>query len=98
MLQIAGAEPVMANVGRLEHVRKYWISLFTSILSSALALYATLFFAWRTATPLSSAQLARAKYDCYSWFGIFAVSVSLAIVILTRIIWLHRRLRHKGLA
>jgi hypothetical protein len=75
-------------------MKKYWISLFVLILISGYAIYATLFFAWLTATPLSSKQLSRAQYDCYFWAVIFVISV-LSDIWIARMIWLHCKLRDK---
>jgi hypothetical protein len=37
------------------------------------SLYAAAFFAWLTATPLTPAQLVRARYDYYVWLAVGGV-------------------------
>jgi len=74
---------------------KYKLSLFALILVSGFTLYSSLYFAWLMATPLSASQLARAQYDCYSWFAFFVVSILLSIWIAVRMVRLRRKLRDK---
>jgi len=74
---------------------KYKLSLFALILVSGFALYSSLYFAWLTATPISAGQLARAQYDCYSWFAFFVVSILSSIWIAVRMVRLRRKLRDK---
>jgi hypothetical protein len=74
---------------------KYKLSLFVLILASGFELYASLYFAWLTAAPLSPGQLARAQYDCYCWFAFFVVSILLSIWIAVNMVRLRRKLRDK---
>jgi hypothetical protein len=74
---------------------KYKLILFALILVSGFTLYSSLYFAWLTATPLSAGQLARAQYDCYSWFAYFVISILLSIWIVVRMVRLRRKLRDK---
>ena len=76
-------------------MRKYWIILFALILISELAMYATFFFAWLGATPLSPGQYERARYDCHCWSAIFLISALLTVSVIARMIWLRRKSRDK---
>ena len=74
---------------------KYKLSLLALILVSAFALYSSLYFAWLTATPLSTGQLARAQYDCYFWFALFVLALLLSIFVIVRMVRLRRKVRDK---
>ena len=61
----------------------FTISAIFGACLALIALYATVYFGWLTATPLSGPELNRAQYDCYAWFIIFVASSvgSVALVV-----------------
>jgi hypothetical protein len=73
-------------------MRKYKLILLALVLASGFALYASLYFAWLTATPLSAAQLARAQHDCYFWFVLFVISFLLNIFVVGKMVRLRRKI------
>jgi uncharacterized membrane protein len=68
-----------------------WIIFVLSVLAILFCGYAFLFWAWVTATPLTPAQLARAQYNAYVWFGLAALSLIASVVALDWAIRLGRR-------
>lgn len=68
-----------------------WIIFVLSVLAILFCAYAFLFWAWVTATPLTPAQLSRAQYNAYVWFGLAALSLVAAVVALVWAIRLGRR-------
>ena len=75
---------------------KYRVVLSLACCGVLFCLYATLYFAWLTATPLTGAQLHRAQYDCYIWFAALVAFLLLAALAGARLFWLRRRTRHGG--
>jgi hypothetical protein len=68
-----------------------WVIFVLSVLAIFFCGYAFLFWAWVTATPLTPAQLSRAQYNAYVWFGLAALSLVAAVVTLVWAIRLGRR-------
>ncbi len=69
---------------------KSWLALALALLAALFCLYATLYFAWLSATPLTEAQLHRVQYDCYVWFWVFVAAALLVIGLAARLVWLYR--------
>ena len=73
-------------------MRSAWLIFVLAVLSTLFCGYALVFWAWVTATPLTPAQLARAQYNAYVWFGLAALSFATAVASL---VWGLRRRRRK---
>jgi hypothetical protein len=68
----------------------YSLGIVASLLLALYAAYATAYFAWLTATPLSAARLKRVQYDAYVWFAILCFAL-IAIAVLAFRTWSRRK-------
>lgn len=64
----------------------YLAGIGAAVFVSLYSAYATAFFAWLTATPLSPAQLKRSQFDTYAWFCVLCISV-ITVIALTLKLW-----------
>ncbi len=60
---------------------KYIIGITASVLVMLYSAYATLYFGWVTATPLSPAQLKRAQFDCGAWLTMTVICFVTALIL-----------------
>jgi hypothetical protein len=60
----------------------YPLGMIAAALFSAFSCYATLFWGWVTATPLTDSQRERAQYNAYAWFAIFVACWVIVFVLL----------------
>jgi hypothetical protein len=79
----------------MDSMTKYKIILLALLLATGFALFASLHSAWLMTSPLSAAQIARARHDCRFWLELFALSILLSVCVGSRMIWLHRKLQDK---
>ena len=70
---------------------KYWISLVLLIAFDAYCLYATMFFAWVTATPVAPENLKRAQMLAQNWSIAFLATSATIILLIIRMVRLRRR-------
>jgi heme exporter protein D len=67
-----------------------WTAFVLSLSAILFCSYSFLYFARVTATPLTSAQLARARYDAHVWLALVGLGVVTAIISLVLAIRLRR--------
>jgi hypothetical protein len=60
----------------------YPLGMIGAAASGLFALYATLYWGWLTATPLTEAQLSRARYNAYVWLSMFVGSSAMFVILL----------------
>lgn len=71
-------------------MRKYWITTILLTLIILYCGYATAFFAWVTATPVSPENLRRAQMLSLIWFAGLMAGTLLLIAVVFRMVHLHR--------
>jgi TRAP-type C4-dicarboxylate transport system permease small subunit len=72
-------------------MKKYGITLILLLLVDAYCLYATAFFAWVTATPVSQEKFKRSQVLAQNWGIAFLLIALVIIIVIIRIIQVHRR-------
>jgi hypothetical protein len=76
----------MRPANKAGRARTFFCLLGTFLFSvfSLFSCYAAIFWGWVTATPLEPAQVARAQYNTYTWFGL---SVASGVAAFALAIW-----------
>jgi hypothetical protein len=69
---------------------KYTVSLVLLVLFGVWSLLNAIYCAWLTATPLTPDRLRSAQIDFYAWLAAFAVALIISLIMVIRMIRLHR--------
>jgi hypothetical protein len=69
---------------------KYWLILVVFVVVAIYCLYATVFFAWLTATPVTPERLRHAQIAYQVWFGGFVTS---SLFLCAVVLLMYRRWR-----
>ena len=70
---------------------KYWIGLVALLLAACYCLYAGVFFAWVTATPVPADVRAQASQRAQLWLGGFGASLLISAGLIVRMFTVSRR-------